>query len=102
MPLDQFSPSVILLIPTLFLLLIAVLVFSGVRRTRGIGRFLRGIIGLLFFLLALTLGGLALVLHDYLNIANDIVVAHLSMKQMGPQHFQVGFVPSSGNAREVD
>jgi len=102
MQLDQLSPSVILLIPTLLLLLVAWLLFVGCRRTRGVGRFLRGLAGLLFFLLALVLGGLALVLHDYLHIADDIAVARLSMKQLGPQHFQVLFVPATGNGRTVD
>jgi hypothetical protein len=102
MPLSQFSPSSILLIPALLLLLIALLLFAGSRRTRGVGRLLRGVFGLLFFLLALALGGLALTLHNYLHIAEDVAVAQLSMKQLGPQHFQVTFAPSAGNARTLD
>ncbi|HTD29773.1 MAG TPA: hypothetical protein VK660_10330 [Xanthomonadaceae bacterium] len=102
MPLNEFSPSVILLIPALLLLLVAILVLAGIRRSRGIRRLLRGLVGLVFFLLALTLGGLGLVLHDYLHIAEDVAIAHLTMKQMGPQRFQVGFIPASGNARNVD
>ena len=102
MPLSQFSLSTILLIPTLLLLLIALLLFAGARRTRGIGRFLRSVFGLLFFLLALALGGLALTLHNYLHIADDVAVAHLSMKQLGPQHFQVAFAPAAGNARTLE
>jgi hypothetical protein len=102
MPLSQFSPSILLLIPTLLLLLIALLMFAGSRRTRGIGRFLRGVFGLLFFLLALALGGLALTLHNYLHIADDVAVATLSMKQLGPQHFHVDFVPAAGNPRALD
>ena len=102
MPLSQFSLSTILLIPTLLLLLIALLLFAGARRARGIGRFLRSVFGLLFFLLALALGGLALTLHNYLHIADDVAVAHLSMKQLGPQHFQVTFAPAAGNARTLE
>ena len=102
MPLSQFNPSVILLIPTLLLLLIAWLLFLGSRRTRGAGRQLRGAFGALTLVLALAIGGLALVLHDYLRIANDVAVAHLSMKQLGPQDFQVVFAPASGNARTVE
>ena len=102
MPLSQFSPSIILLIPTLLLLLIAWLLFAGARRTHGVGRFLRGVFGLLFFLLALALGGLALTLHNYLHIADDVAVAQLSMKQLGPQHFQVTLVPAAGNPRTLD
>lgn len=101
MPLSQFSPSVLLLIPVLLLLLIAWLLLAGSRRTRGVGRFLRGVFGLLFFLLALALGGLALVLHNYLHIADDIAVAHLSMRQLGTQHFEVTFTPAAGGARTV-
>lgn len=102
MPLSQFSPSVVLLIPTLILLVIALMLFAGGRRARGFGRFLRGVFGLLFLLLALALGGLALALHNYLHIADDVAVAHLSMKQLGPQHFRVAFTPTAGNPRTLD
>jgi len=102
MPLSQFSPGTILLIPTLLLLLIAWLLFAGSRRTRGLGRFLRGVFGLLFLLLALALGVLALALHNYLHIADDVAVAQLSMKQLGPQHFQLVFSPASGSVRTLE
>ena len=102
MPLSQFSPSIILLIPTLLLLLIALLLFAGARRTRGVGRFLRGVFGLLFFLLALALGGRGLALLNYLLIADDVAVAHLSMKQLGLQHFEVTLAPAAGNPRTLD
>ncbi len=102
MPMSQFSPSIILLIPALLLLLIAWLLFAGSRRTRGMGRFLRGVFGLLFFLLALALGGLAMLLHNYLHIADDIAIARVSIKQLGPQDFQMVFVPRAGATRTLD
>lgn len=102
MPLSQFNPSIILLVPTLLLLLIAWLLFAGRRRTRRAGRFLRSAFGGLTLLLALAIGGLALVLHGYLNIANDVAVARVSMKQLGPQDFQVLFAPAAGDSRTVE
>lgn len=76
MPLSEFSPSSILLIPAL-LLLIALLLFAGSRRTRGVGRFLRGVFGLGFLLFALAVGILALALRSYLHIAEDVAVSQL-------------------------
>ncbi|MBL0311249.1 MAG: hypothetical protein IPP78_00775 [Holophagaceae bacterium] len=102
MPVSQFSPSIILLIPVLLLLIIAVLLMVGIRRTHGMGRFLRSVFGVGFLLLALVLGGLSLALHNYLHFADDIPVAQLSMKQLGPQHFQVTLVPASSKARTLD
>lgn len=103
MSLSQFSPTVILLVPALLMLLLALMLFAAGRRAHGVGRFLRRLIGTLLFLMALSLGGLALVLHDYLHIADDVAVAHLTMKQVGPQHFRVDFTPVATDApRSVD
>jgi hypothetical protein len=103
MSLSQFSPTVILLVPALLLLLLALPLFAAGRKARGVGRLLRGLVGLFCFLIALALGGLALVLHDYLHIADDVAVAHLGMKQLGPQHFRVDFAPvGAGAPRGVD
>ena len=102
MPFSQFSPSIILLIPALLLLLIAGLLLVGIRRARGVRRFLRGVFGVGFLLLAMAIGGLALALHNYLHIADDVAVAQLSMKQLGPQHFEVTLAPIAGKARTLD
>ncbi len=102
MAFSQFSPSAILLIPGLLLLIIAGLLLAGIRRTHGWGRFLRSAAGIGFLLLALAIGGLSLALHNYLRFGDDIPVARLSMKQLGPQHFQVTFVPASGSTRLLD
>jgi len=103
MSLSQFSPTLILLVPALLLLLLALMLFKAGRRAHGLGRLLRATIGMLLFLLGLTLGGLALVLHDYLHIADDVAVAHLTMKQLGPQHFRVEFTPvAAGAPRTVE
>lgn len=102
MPLSQFSPTTLLLVPSLLLLLVALLLFAATRRARGGGRFLRGLVGTLVLLLALGFGFLALLLHNYLHFADDVAVAHLSIKQLGPQHFEVAFTPVAGNARSVD
>jgi len=103
MSLSQFSPTLILLVPALLMLLLALMLFAAGRRARGVGRLLRGLIGMVLFLLALALGGLAVVLHDYLHIADDVAVAHLTMKRLGPQHFQVEFTPvATGTRRNVD
>lgn len=102
MPFSQFNPSTILLIPTLLLLLIAGLLFLGIRKTRGVGRFLRGVFGVGFLLLAMVIGGFALTLHNYLHIADDVAVAQLSMKQLAPQHFEITLTPAAGNARKLD
>ncbi|MEO5596780.1 MAG: hypothetical protein ABIQ97_06485 [Lysobacteraceae bacterium] len=102
MPLSQFSPSMLLLIPVILLLLIALLLFAAARRVRGGGRFVRAVFGLLFLLLASGLGVLALALHNYFHIADDVPVAHLSMTQLGPQHFTVTLNPVSGTPRTLD
>ena len=103
MSLIDFSPTVLLLVPALLILLLALMLFAAGRRARGLGRFLRAAVGVLLLLLALALGGLALVLHDYMHIADDVPVAHLTMKQLGPQRFRVEFTPvATGVPRSVE
>lgn len=102
MPFSQFNPSMILLIPTILLVLIAVLLFIGIRRARGMGRILRSVFGVCFLLLAMVIGGFALTLNNYLKIAEDVAVAQLAMKQLGPQHFAITLTPVAGKGRSLD
>lgn len=102
MPFSQFNPSTFLLIPALLLLLIAGLLFLGIRRAKGWGRGLRGVFGAGLLLLALVIGGFALTLHNYLRIADDVAVAQLTMKMLGPQRFEITLTPVRGPARKLE
>ncbi len=102
MPLSQYSPSLILCILAGFLFLIAMLLLVGLRKARGFRRFLRGLAGAVFLLLALAVGGIALALHNYLRIFDDVAVAQVSMKQVAPQQFQVTLAPAAGTPRTLE
>lgn len=102
MPFNQFNPSIILLMPVLMLLLIAGLLFFGIRRSHGLVRLLRGAFGVGLLLFAMAIGGFALTLHNYLRIADDVAVAKLSMKQLGPQHFEITLAPTAGITRKLE
>lgn len=83
----------LLWIPTLLALACAVLALALLRRPRRrSARMLRVCAGLLFAVLALSLGLLAAVLMQFQRLSEDVPVAVIELRQTGPQRFQATLV----------
>ncbi|MEO8742772.1 MAG: hypothetical protein ABI365_06225 [Lysobacteraceae bacterium] len=93
------TPTLILAIPALLAALIALALIGRNRRSKGFGRFLRVVSGFGFLLIALALGVLALAIHNYSRLHADVAVAHIALKQVGPQHFTATLTPEAGEPR---
>jgi len=102
MPSLLTTPTAILAIPALLALLVAIALLARRRRSAGIGRFLRGLFGLGFLLVAIALGALALALHSYRSLHADVPVAQIALKQIAPQRFSATLTPEAGASRTVE
>ena len=96
------TPTLILAIPALLAFLVAIALLARVRRSSGLGRFLRALFGLGFMLIALVLGALALALHSYRSLHADVPVAQIVIRQVAPQRFSATLTPAAGDARTVE
>ena len=96
------TPTIVLAIPALLALLIAIALLARRRRSAGIGRFLRGLFGLGFLLVAIALGALALALHSYRSLHADVPVAQIALRQIAPQRFSATLTPEAGEPRTVE
>lgn len=96
------TPTAWLAIPALLALLIAIALLARRRRSNGFGRFLRGLFGLVFLLVALALGMLALTLYNYRRLHADVAVARIELKQIAPQRFEATLTPEAGDPRKVE
>ena len=96
------TPTVILALPGLIALLLAIALLARRRRSARIGRFLRGLFGLGFLLVAIALGALALALHSYRSLHADVPVAQITLRQVMPQRFSATLTPEAGESRTVE
>jgi len=96
------TPTAVLAIPALFALVMAIALLARRRRSAGIGRFLRGMFGLGFLLVAIALGALALALHSYRSLHADVPVAQIALRQIAPQRFSATLTPDAGDSRTVE
>jgi len=102
MPSLLMTPTAILAIPALLALLIAVVLLARRRLNARRGRFLRGLFGLGFLLIAISLGALALALHSYRSLHADLPVAQIALRQIMPQRFSATLTPEAGESRTVE
>jgi hypothetical protein len=102
MPSLLTTPTAILAIPALLAFLIASALLARRRRSAGIGRFLRGLFGLGFLLVAMGLGALALALHSYRSLHADVPVAQIALREIVPQRFSATLTPEAGDSRTVE
>lgn len=102
MPSLLMTPTAVLAIPALLALVIAIALLARRRRSAGIGRFLRGLFGLGFLLVAIALGALALALHSYRSLHADVPVAQVALRQIAPQRFSATLTPEAGESRTVE
>jgi len=96
------TPTVILALPGLIALLLAIALLARRRRSARIGRFLRGLFGLGFLLVAIALGALALALHSYRSLHADVPVAQITLRQVMPQRFSATLTPEAGEPRTIE
>lgn len=98
------TPTAILALPALLALLIAIALFGRRRRGSGqhgggMGRFLRRLFGAGFLLIAIALGGLALMLHSYRRLHADVSIGQIALRQTAPQRFEATLTPEAGEPR---
>lgn len=101
------SPSLFVLIPALACAIFALIFGHGAvsrrqwHRRGSSRRAIQAMLALAFGLVALGLLSLALLVRHYNALSGEVVIAELSMDQLGPQRFQVRIVLADGHERSV-